>query len=281
MNNNVPNPLIMEPGELKALNNDVIAALGTPLFFATPDLGRPYTQDVRGKLYEIITGLYIIYHDYGVRFLSEFLDFTIANLPGYGGSALRAHVWSVEALRGGFVHGSVPGGKHAQTLMRKVGFFFPGTSQQWPGILPNMTDQDCVTMVSKLTYSADQLVVYIRDCAANIQNDPGLLAAWKQRVMDQVTNETTAGYHGEFFDNRIVSDIVGACRDYNLPFIHYRLTVRQWLVKINDKMRNGTLSDSDELYTTLFNDIYNLYHPSTQANQVSSSDRFLAEFDVD
>ena len=280
MTNHVPMPCIMEQGQLKLLNDEVISTLGTPLFFATPDLGRPYTQDARGKLYEIITGLYVIYHDHGVRFLSDFLEFTKVNLPAHGGNAVQAHVWSIETLRGGFVHGSLPDGKHAQNLMRKLNFFFPGTSQHWPGILPTMTDQDCMHMVTKLTSDSDRLVRYIQSCSKRIANDPNLLTSWQQYILNDAMNDHTPKYGGKYFDGRIVEDIVHACRDYTQPFLPYQSTVQQWLVKSNQKIRSGTLSDSDDLYKSLYNAVYDLYHPYVQYTKVSSADSLLGDFDI-
>lgn len=280
MISNLPSPLIMEHGQLELLNEDVISKLGTPLFFATPDLGRPYTQDARGKLYEIITGLYIIYHDYGIRFLSNFLTFTKSHLPAHGGHAVQAHYWSIESLRGGFVHGSLPDGNHAKELMRKLGFYFPGTSQQWPGILPTMTDQDCMVMVTKLTNNSDRLVRYIRDCANVIANTPSLLTSWKEQVLDDVLNENIPMYNGKYFDGRIVSDIVCACRDYSQPQHLVQAAVQQWLTKSNTKIKDGTLSGSNDLYLALYKEIYDLYHPSVQSTKISSMDSLLSDFDI-
>lgn len=280
MTNHIPTPRIMEQGQLKLLNDAVISELGTPLFFVAPDLGRPFTLDARGKLYEIITGLYVIYHDHGVRFLSDFLAFTKAHLLDYRGHIIQAHVWSIETLRGGFVHGSLPDGKHAQNLMQKLNFFFPGTSQQWPGILPTMTDQDCMHMVTRLTSDSDRLVCYIQDCSKRIANDPRLLASWQQYILNNAMNEYTPKYGGKYFDGRIVDDIVSACRDYTKPFLPYQSTVQQWIVKSNQKIRKGTLANSDDLYKSLYNDIYDLYHLSAQHTNVSSADSLLGDFDI-
>ena len=135
-------------------------------------------------------------------------------------------------------------------------------------------------MVSKLTSDSDRLVRYIRDCSKRIANDPGLLASWKQYILDDALNEHTPSYDGKYFDGRILDDIVSVCRDYSKPFIPYQTTVQQWLVKINDNIRNGRLSDSDDLYTSLYNDIYDLYHPSSQHQKVSSADSLLGDFDI-
>lgn len=68
-------PQILTPGVLENLNCEALTSLGTPLFFSSPDLKRPHSSESRGRFYEVVTGLYVVYHDYGSSFLLTFYAF--------------------------------------------------------------------------------------------------------------------------------------------------------------------------------------------------------------
>lgn len=282
MNGNANYPLIMEPEQLRLLNEYVISELGVPLFFATPNPSRPHTHDMSGRLYEIITGLYIIYHDYGMRFLSSFLTFTKDNLPAHGGHSMVAHYKSVLTLRGGFCHGCLPQGKHGMDVVYRMNYHFPGRSQQWPGILPHMTEQECAQMVTALSDSANKLVQYVKSCTQIIATDPQKFSLWRTEVLTNVLNKNQPQYGSRnkvFFDERVISDIVGACRD-GAPKKPYQQTVQQWLAGMEIKIQQGTITESNELYNTLYTAIYDLYHPVVQQTSKSSADLLLGDFEI-
>ena len=283
INGNAYYPIIMEPGQLKSLNEYAISTLGVPLFFVTPDPERPHTDDMCGRLYEIVTGLYIIYHDYGMRFLSSFLQFTKDKFPAHGGHSVLAHYNSVLTLRGGFCHGCIPQGKHGADVMYRMNYYFPGTSQQWPGVLPKLTDQECAHMVNALSNSSNNLVQYVKDRAQAIAQDPGMLTLWKNEVLSKVLNKDQpqygSGKNKVFFDERVISDIVDACRA-GAPKLAHQSTVQQWLARVEKKIRNGTVAESDDLSKTLFAAVYDLYHPATQQTRKSSADLLLGDFDI-
>ena len=92
-------PEIMQPGKLRELNDYAISKLGTPIFFAAPEPSRPRTQTAVGALYEIVTGLYIAYKDYGMKIFRTFLDFCQENVHVQH-TRLINHYYSVINLRG-------------------------------------------------------------------------------------------------------------------------------------------------------------------------------------
>lgn len=107
MESNLVYPNIMKPGELTRLNEYIISRLGTPLFFAVSDLVRPNGQDSIGVLYEVITGLYIIYKDFGIKILENYLEFCRDNSEKKKGYRMLSHYDSIKDFRSGLCHGNL------------------------------------------------------------------------------------------------------------------------------------------------------------------------------
>lgn len=183
-------PKVMEPGQLKSVNDYVISRFGTPVFFVTPNLPRPKTHTAGGRLYEVITGLYIIYHDYGMKLLNSYLEFCKSESIHQNGSGKFAfsHYYSVNPLRGGFYHGSVPGGFQASELLRKMDFYVATPEDKvWPDFMRSLTEQQCTEAVNKLS-SSNRLIDYIKSCADQIAADGENLRKWRQALVDTVLN---------------------------------------------------------------------------------------------
>ena len=70
-------PKILLDGELRRYNDYVITSLGTPVFLVTPESTRPHTKDNDpvGLLYEVVTGLYAVWHDYGDQLFKAFREY--------------------------------------------------------------------------------------------------------------------------------------------------------------------------------------------------------------
>ena len=280
MNRDLPYPMIMEPGQLRKLNDDIINMLGTPIFFVVPDPSRPKTYSVNGRLYEIITGLYVIYIDYGVRLLSAYLTFCTDNVDP-GGSSMQRHYRSVKRLRGGFCHGCIPGGSHAYRLTRAMDYYLHPSETEWPASVENLTEGQCKTIITKLAANSDKLIRYIRDCASKIQKNPELLKRWRELIVDKVMNKNIPRYGKnemdmEYFDPRIVNDLAEMYRA-GKPRKPYAQVVRTWLSQMEPKLLRGSISSSDELRDSLADGLDNLYCPSSLDDTESSADLLMQD----
>ncbi len=280
MGNELRYPSILQAGKLKELNEYVISQLGTPVFFVTPEPSRPHSEDPCGRVYEIITGLYIVYKDYGIRFLSAFLSFCKKHFSMYGRYAY-AHYDGIATLRGGVCHGGMPHGKHVQELMCSLDFYFPGANAQWPGMLPGMTKEQCVYFVNRLSDDSDKMVNYIKMCADRIAQDETLCKLWKQVLLTEVMNKSKEQYSNgkSFFDERVVQDLAKACRGSD-SWKPHKPTICQWIAKMEPVIQSGGIKQSDELYKSLYDSLYSLYHPQVSQVATSSAELLLSEFDI-
>ena len=276
MSSDLRYPRIMEPGQLRALNEYVISKVGIPVFFATPEPARPHASDACGRLYEIITGLYIIYHDYGIRFLSKYLKFADENYLLYGSRGVLAHFNSILDLRGGFCHGSLPDGGQAAKMMRRMDYYFPGTDQTWPGMLPRMSEQQCAQMVKSLSDSSDKLYAFVKTCADYISQNSGWKESWKKIVLSDVLNKNVPKYRDFYFDGRVLDDVASAYSSGKTGK-SYQLQVKQWVTEMEGKIQAGTLS-TDDLHKSLMRTMEEVYHPSVQQSKKTSADLFADWF---
>lgn len=252
-------PQIMLPGQLRGLNEYAISRLGTPLFFATPEPARPRASDSVGVLYEVITGLYLIYKDHGMQILQSYLTFCKDYVDAQ--SFVFPHYQSIKKLRGGFCHGTLPNGAHASALVRTLKYYLPHSVISWPDTIANMSESDCEEIVGKLSFSSDRLVKYIRTCADKISGDTALLRKWRVYLINAALNKDSCQYGKgkHYFDERIIGDLE---REINrgAPSPH-QLTVKNWLAYLEPKLLKGEILDSDELYLTLRQALDDLYHP--------------------
>lgn len=273
-------PQIMEPSALRSLNEYAISRLGTPLFFAAPNqLARPKSREPAGALYEVITGLYVIYSDYGFKILNEYLHFCRETVPEVDGSFVFPHYGSTKKLRGGLCHGSLPQGNHIETFLRSMDYYLPQQLGLTPETVTAMSDEQCRAVVNKLSGYSDRLDSYIRDCADRISEDPSLSIQWRGRLVCKVFNKDKPMYsRGEsYFDERIVWDLVKEVKGSEAPKPH-QLAIKNWLIDLEPKLLQGTISDSDELPDSLLRALAALYTPSALGTEPSSAERLLGEF---
>lgn len=258
-------PKIMEPGQLRKLNDYVLLRLGTPIFFAVPEPARPRTQSVIGMLYEIVTGLYVIYRDYGIRLFKTYLSFCkneVEYSDGNGAFALQ-HYSSVNELRGGFCHGGLPGGAYVSKLLSRMDFYVQTAEKKsWPDFMAAMTEEQCRETVNKLSANSDRLVDYIMKCADRIAADEELLGRWRRKLVDWAFNPNVPQYgrHDRYFDERVVSDLEDKIRQGQESKPHQE-TLKGWLSTLEPDLLNGQISDSDRLYHTLVQALEQLYYP--------------------
>lgn len=261
MSSNLCYPQIMMGENLKQLNEYICLKTGAPAFFSTHISKRPHSQEPCGRLYEIITGLYIIYHDCGINFLNTYVRFITDHFdhPNCLGK-YKKHYYSVKNIRVGLCHGTLPEGQLYYTTNNELNHYLPGMKHHtWPGIMSNMTDTECEHLVNQLTQESDEFVKHMRSCADKIAGDPNLLKEWRENIVKFALNAAEAK-----FDNRIVSDISSYWQKkypVSKPFDN-ESAIKQWMTDMAVKIKNGTLTDPDKLYDTLCGEIRMLYTTS-------------------
>lgn len=275
-------PKIMEPGQLRKLNDYVLSRLGTPIFFAVPEPARPRTQGISGMLYEIVTGLYLIYRDYGMRLLKTYLSFCKdeTEFSDRNGAFALQHYYSVNELRGGFCHGGLPGGAHVSALMRRMDFYVQTAEKKaWPDFMMAMTEEQCRETVNKLSANADRLMDYIKICADQIASNEELLDRWRRMLVDRALNPNVPqygyGHHKQYFDERVVKDLEDEVRRGQISKGHQE-TLKSWLRTLEPDLLSGKISDSDKLYHTLVQALERLYYPVQTGR--SSASLLLGDF---
>lgn len=266
---NLPYPKIMQPGQIKALDDYAVQNLRLPLFFDTADLGRPQTEGVRGRLYDVVTGLYIIFHDHGVRFLEKFSEFVNDT---YGDNSLLNCLTTVKELRTGLCHGALRDGGNANDTMRVIHTLLPSFDRTvpWPGALPWLSDADCELLIAALTEKADEFFNSVRDYVDRISFNATALYDLKYQIYRRVLNSSQPAYGGRnyYFDERIVSDIARICPGYNRTVL-YQSTVQTWVRNTNNAIRNNHFCAND-MYRTLSSDLESLYAANASTSRTSS-----------
>ena len=296
MSNNIRYPKILRDGELKAFNDRITTLLGTPIFFTAPGrLLRPKATDTIGILYEVISGLYVVYHDYGIRLFSTYRDFCKMHVTAVGftqsdgfahrtfggvsnheyvSSRVQHHCINVDHLRGGFFHGCLPNASEEGKTRRVMSHMTSGGTG--PDDLATLTEQQATEMLGRLTDGSDKMFEYFERCATVIA-DPmngGLLADWRGTLIQRAFNPDDPQYSQGtvYFDGRTINDIEESTRVGGQKKA-YTQTVRDWLRSLDTPIRSGNLT-SAQLHSTLktaFMDLYDPYAPSAAASASGAS----------
>lgn len=296
MSNRFRYPKILEPGELGAFNDRITHLIGTPVFFSAPtDLFRPKATDAIGALYEVVSGLYTVYHDRGMKLFETYRLFCETDVPQvgftYNDGAVRSvsygddnhtkmagqivgHERDVNDLRSGLCHGYLPGAFYSGRLKNTLNHML--TAGTWPDDLTGLTDLQAEDLLAKLTNRSDNMFAYLERCAtviarrtastADPSDDP--IADWRRTVQDAVFNGQVKQYGKRqpsdpagtrYFDERIVKDIEDSVRPSRQRLSHEQ-TLQTWLQSLVAPIQNGTLT-SAHLYTSLKTALTDLYFP--------------------
>lgn len=270
-------PTIMKPGELKRLNDVVFAKIKTPIFFATPEPSRPCANDEKGKLYEIVTGLYVIYKDYGMRILETYLAFCLKKVES-GATYVTPHYNSVKNLRGGLCHGCLPEGANATKILNALDYYIHAGSLNWPTTVGNLDSNQCKKVVEIMSKYSNKLIDYIERCAEKISKSNELQKQWRDELIKKALDGNTLlyGQGNCYFDERIVIDLELKQRGGAVKK-PYQQVVKDWLLELEPKVRNGNLTDADEMRRMLIQKLYDLYNPSLTNVSSSSADLLLGD----
>ena len=279
--NDLRYPLILRAGQLKAINDELIFVLGTPVFFVCDDLARPHPATTYGRLYDVVTGLYVVYKDCGMKIFKIYLDFCKKKTEEglCRSKAVKAHINAVNNLRGALCHGELPDGQNVQYLLRNAGYYLGhGDTRKWPEFMSELTETQCDQILIKLIKDSDRLVSYLKTCAGQIAADNVKLQEWRAELVKEAFNpdKPQYGYQSRsYFDMRIASDLekgLNQTRERK----PYQDTLQDWLKAMKPKLLGGDIKDSKELYQTLLQALDELYNPSMLQPRRSSA-RFLME----
>lgn len=283
MESNLVYPNIMKPGELTRLNEYIISRLGTPLFFAVSDLVRPNGQDSIGVLYEVITGLYIIYKDFGIKILENYLEFCRDNSEKKKGYRMLSHYDSIKDFRSGLCHGNLFKGGYNEDFNKILKKYFSKNYTEDCFVTTCFNSDKrveyCEAIVKKMVEHSNQLVEFVKECADNISKNEALLNSWRQKLVQDVFNNEKKQYNNNFFDERIVWELERKIIRGNKREPHQE-TIKKWLGELKPKIINGEIHNSDELLKSLKIALDNLYNPATFRSGKSSSGIFLKGFDL-
>lgn len=266
------------PGNLAKLNQDIIDRLGTPIFFAVPEPSRPRADTASGMLYEIITGLYVTYHDHGDRLLESYLEFCTNESMMCVGQVNR-HITNVTELRHGLCHGNIPRGSHAQAMTNALKKHFSQEPIQWPDFLGNMTEDQCRILVNNLSTKSDQLAKRLVEWADTIKADPMRLTNWQGKLIDKALNGHTKRYGPQanrtYYNMRIVKDISETYCNISLstPPVQ-EFIIQMWLLQVEQDIRNRRVNDANYLSNSLY-DAYDQAYGLTQESSQLSSDTLI------
>lgn len=267
-------PQILTPGALENLNCEALTSLGTPLFFSSPDLKRPHSSESRGRFYEVVTGLYVVYHDYGSSFLLTFLRFCKQeNIPTRHNPMLK-HYHIICNLRGALCHGGLENGFHLSRSCSDLRQYLPEPEGTAPlNQFDSLSEADCTAALEKLCAEADSFFDQLRLCIKEVSSEPSQRSDWKEHLIQTFWNPPAPKYGKAtfYFDQRIVNDLARAVRAGNIQ-TGYEETVRNWLLDLEQKIETDSIPNTDYLRLTLSEALYKLYHPQEFLAEKSSAD---------
>lgn len=245
-------PLFLQPKKLHDLNNRALTNIGFPLFLCSIERSRPNTSEAVGALYEVVTGLYIIYHDYGSRFLKEFRSFckmenrSVALCDHYEDefSKDNKHLSMVNKLRTGICHGIFPNTNDATNYictlkqLSKVRQFV-----KWPEFPAQLHLEQCSEILNNLTDGANNLYNHLWQDIETISLRPGLPEKFCEQLKEHLLNIDRPNWNNEYFDRRILKQVRG-CSVQNLP-VAEQMIVRCWLKYLVDDLQAKEIKDCD------------------------------------
>ena len=273
MNTTQALPLFLQSGKLKALNQMAFSRLKAPLFFVAPEPARPHAAAASGRLYEISTGLYAVYHDYGMRQLETFLDYCGSRLGDihWDKQKMLRHIENVEIIRTGICHGLLPDSPDTVAFVRRLGRCLNAKQDDmvWPSYPAGLSEDDCEKIIKELTSAADDGYRFLETLIARISQNTTLTEGFRRELVDKAFNSTAPGYSKKtsYFDQRVVAALTKNKRS-NTVIIEDVL--QTWLKSIKDGLLKGTMANEFEPYDCLKSAIEDAYLPTTSSGRANS-----------
>ncbi len=263
-------PLFLQPGKLRALNELAFREVGFPLFLYVSERSRPAAEDVVGVLYEVVTGLYVVYHDYGSRFLNEFCAFCdgqdrvepLRDQYREERKQDRTHQDTVNKIRSGFCHGIFPdtrsGMNYVLALQDLTGI---SGSVSWPDFPANLNKSQCAQVLENLLLGADNLYKHLWQDIESLAARDGVMEQFRNRLQTKLLNSDQPQWgfakKKEYFDLRVIKQVCGRARDLPVP---NTLIVRCWLKMLVDGLRRGEIENASAPIVRLQELCYQVKH---------------------
>jgi len=168
----VPAPLLLQPDKLKELNNKLVDQTGCFAFIKTDQvLLATKPQSFKDAFSLFVAGLYVVYHDYGCRIITDFICKNEYQPSGmsYSYKEAKDSIERIEIMRHNIVHGSVYS-VHRIELQQIIYRYYLkdpkidyGKTQRWPDFINQLSDSNWQSIVSNLVNEADKVYGFIKN----------------------------------------------------------------------------------------------------------------------
>lgn len=271
-------PEFLKNGKAKALTDKLYSQSSCFPFFNpderivlchpshTPGMSYDY-QD----FYVTVCGLYALYHDYGARFLTFFLDQSGSNKTKYS-----LHVRSIMFLRAMISHGHFDISVIDHTINTNFRNYFlksntPPT-ETWPLFFDKLDTKDWKHICMTLKRDADNLYNYLDNWGTSFSADE-----LEQKKQDFRRDR----YFADSFDYRLVSDCVRQVKQENSLSVDIGHTTTLYL-NLNgnsstnwiDSLKTSDLSSTAELYRLMKKQCKDYFCPKT----ANSTNRIINQY---
>lgn len=265
-------PILLQPGGLRTLNQSAFNSLKAPIFLMSPEPSRPSSASSGvARLYEIVTGLYIVYHDYGDQLLTVFLKYCDSTFPFLKTDIHKAriHIGRVTTLRIGFCHGLIENCSDANAYVSRIKEYLnePSNSGNWPTYPASLTDAKCASFADALALESnkfrDVLVRCIQACSANA-------LPYRQCLEQKVFNGAIQQYgNGAYYFNmRVVDMLLPQKGSLSTPI---QSALQNWLNNMKSDLIDGQLSNEDEPMRRLMSELYSAVGFTPSASRPSAT----------
>lgn len=215
-------PKLLENGVARSLSDEIYKKTGCfPFFYPNEEIiiGRP--QNDNDSFYYIINGLYILYHDFGKRFLNFFLD---------DSQSIGSHCKDVGFLRTLIAHGNHNSTAYNNTItIQFCRHFSVGNSRlNWESGFFNsdsMKRDDWEKICQKLVDDSNNLYYH--------------LTKWLEDHFNNDAEEMTKNFHNDnfsiSFDSALVKETILYLKDKGLITINGGRDIDNAVKKVIDK----------------------------------------------
>ena len=256
-------PRFLSHANLVALNKLLVEKTGCFAFLRPHHLliraGDGTWQD---RFILLCTALYIVYHDFGCKYLGFFLD--DSNCPpklSYP-NRHRQHKKAVfSILRPSMVHGLLGDTEKDNFWTRIVNYYIPTlpSKRRWSEYVDAVTEDQWESAVTRLRDDAEAFYDFLIDWADNTNTD----------LREQFAR---SDYFRNSIDERVCTAILKEHKVFKaIDLKRYLANKTVWQNTLCDEYANGTLQTADDLYSRLYKLIASDLQKDAPATDTASS----------
>lgn len=275
-------PRFLKPKQLESLNDLLVAKAGCFAFLGIEMPIDVHPSTYKEALHIYVMKLYVLYNDYGCRFLEYFLpdagqapnlspiERTEAQMRGINADIRRSreHVRTIKhILRMNICHGILEDRLREQfvdTVKEYGNLHAEKRDDGWLSYINGLTDEQWKPMVERVVSEADRLYRYLEQWA----NDWG--QAPEEAMRDNRLHFGQSEQFRKSFDMRICSEILKSCGEQKQSTIS-RLTnsgnpnahIHAWRNDVVTEYCSGRLNTPQEVYARLCYNIKKEVTPPT------------------